>query len=72
MRISYDAEADALYIRLMEGEIECRNVPLRENVTLDLGPEDQLVGIEILSPAATLGEGELPKVIIDNLASIAA
>lgn len=72
MRISYDAEADALYIRLIEGEIECRNVPLREGVTLDLGPQDQLVGIEVLNPATTLGTGDLPQVVIDNLRAVAA
>ena len=72
MRISYDADADAMYIRLIDTEVECRNVPLRENITLDLGPEDQLVGIEILSPARTLGTGDLPQVVVDNLRAVAA
>jgi uncharacterized protein YuzE len=28
MKITYDKEADALYIRLLEGEYECRVVQL--------------------------------------------
>ncbi|MFB3072916.1 MAG: DUF2283 domain-containing protein, partial [bacterium] len=35
MRISYDAQVDALYIRLVEGPQECRTVRLSEEVALD-------------------------------------
>ncbi len=34
MKISYDAEIDALYIRLVEGKRECRCVRLADEVTL--------------------------------------
>lgn len=30
VRISYDREADALYIRLPEGKFDCRNVRLTD------------------------------------------
>ncbi len=30
MRITYDLEADALYIRLLDGEHECRNLRLTD------------------------------------------
>src|SRR5438105_467734 len=48
MKISYDAEVDALYIRLAEGKHECRTVRLNEEVALNIGEGEELVGIEIL------------------------
>ena len=46
MRISYDVEVDALYIRLLEGPFECRTLRLTDEVSLNIGPNEQLVGIE--------------------------
>ena len=37
MKISYDPEIDALYIRLREGRHECRTVRLSEEVALNIG-----------------------------------
>jgi uncharacterized protein YuzE len=48
MRISYDPEIDALYIRLVEGPQECRTLRLTDEISLNLGPGEMLVGIEIL------------------------
>ncbi|MGI9015251.1 MAG: DUF2283 domain-containing protein [Phycisphaerales bacterium] len=67
MRISYDSEVDALYIRLIEGEQECRTVRLTDEVSLNIGPDEQLVGIEVLDAREILGKGELPQLIVDNL-----
>lgn len=67
MRISYDSEVDALYIRLIEGEHECRTVRLSDAIALNIGPGEQLVGIEILDAKHTLGKGELPQVVVENL-----
>src|ERR1700674_4144654 len=60
MRISYDAEIDALYIRLIEGPQECRTVRLNDEVALNIGPGETLVGIEILDAKQVLGRGQLP------------
>ena len=35
MRITYDPEADALYIYLLEGHRQCRAVRLTEDIALD-------------------------------------
>jgi uncharacterized protein YuzE len=67
MKISYDPEIDALYIRLMEGEYECRTVRLNEEVALNIGPGEKLVGIEILDAKEVLGQGKLPPVILENI-----
>ena len=56
MKVSYDPEADALYIRLIEGRQECRTLRLNEEVALDVGPGEILVGIEILDASHVLGE----------------
>jgi uncharacterized protein YuzE len=44
MKISYDSEIDALYIRLIEGKHECRAVRLNEEIALNIGPDEKLVG----------------------------
>jgi uncharacterized protein YuzE len=68
MRISYDSKVDALYIRLVEGEQECRTLRLNEEIALNIGPGETLVGIEILDAKEVLGKGELPQVVLENVA----
>lgn len=68
MRISYDAEVDALYIRLVEGEYECRTLRLNDEIALNIGPGEKLVGIEILDARELLGKGDLPRVVLENIA----
>jgi uncharacterized protein YuzE len=72
MRISYDNEVDAVYIRLIEGPQECRTVRLTDEITLNLGPGEQLVGIEVIDAKRVLGQGQLPRIIVDNLPFAAA
>ncbi len=67
MKISYDPEVDALYIRLIEGKYECRTLRLNEQIALNIGPDEKLVGIEILDAKEVLGSGQLPKLIVENL-----
>lgn len=67
MRISYDSEVDALYIRLLEGSYQCRTLRLTDEVSLNIGPDEQLVGIEVLDAKAILGKGALPTVVLENV-----
>jgi len=67
MKISYDSEIDALYIRLLEGEHQCRTVRLSEEVALNIGEGEKLVGIEILDAKEVLGNGKLPTVLLENI-----
>ncbi len=67
MRISYDTEVDALYIRLVEGPQECRTVRLSEEVALDLGPGERLVGIEVLEASRVLGAKLTEPIELENL-----
>ena len=69
MKISYDPEIDALYIRLREGKHECRSVRLSEEVALNIGAGERLVGIEILDAKTVLGSGKIPAVMLEGLQS---
>ncbi|KAA0226759.1 DUF2283 domain-containing protein [candidate division KSB1 bacterium] len=68
MKISYDPEVDALYIRLIEGNHECRTVRLNEEVALNIGAGERLIGIEILDAKEVLGQGQLPPLLLENIA----
>ena len=72
MRISYDSEIDALYIRFVEGKQECRTMRLNEEVALNIGAGETLVGIEVLDAKDVLGSGKVPAVVLEGLASSAA
>jgi uncharacterized protein YuzE len=67
MKISYDSEIDALYIKLVEGNQECRTLQLTEEIALNIGQNELLVGIEILDAKEILGSGNVPNVILDNI-----
>jgi uncharacterized protein YuzE len=72
MRITYDAEVDALYIRLLEGERQCRTLRLTDEVSLNIGEGEVLVGIEILDAKEILGRGDIPNVVLENIAGVQA
>jgi len=72
MKISYDPEVDALYIRFVEGPQECRTLRLSEQVALNIGRGEKLVGIEVLDAKATLGQGRAPIVELENLSASSA
>jgi uncharacterized protein YuzE len=67
MRISCDPECDALYIRLLEGKRECRTVRLNDEIAMNIGKGEVLVGIEILDAKDVLGAGRVPDVILEGL-----
>ncbi len=67
MKISYDPEADALYIKLVEGEHQCKVLQLNNEIALNIGIGEVLVGIEILDAKNVLANGNLPELVIENL-----
>lgn len=67
MRITYDEQIDAMYIRLVDQPCECRSLRLSDEVTLDIGPGEVLVGIEILDAKRLVGNGQLPQLVVDHL-----
>ncbi|MEB3340577.1 DUF2283 domain-containing protein [Okeania sp.] len=67
MKISYDSEIDAVYIRLVEGKHECRTLRLTDEIALNIGEGELLVGVEILDAQNVLGAGDLPQVVLENI-----
>lgn len=67
MKITYDKEADALYIRLLEGEHECRAVRLTDDVALDFASGERLVGIEVLGASRLFDRPETPGIDLKDL-----
>ena len=68
MRITYDEEADAMYIYLSEREV-ARTVQVSSRVIVDLDSDDNLRGVEILFASKALADTDfshlhfqLPKV----------
>ncbi len=72
MKITYDREVDALYIRLLEGEHQCRTLRLTDEVSLNIGEGEVLVGIEVLDAKEVLGKGNIPTVVLENLSALPA
>ena len=61
MQILYNAKTDLLYIRLDDRKQQVMNRRLSEDIVLDLGENDKIVGIEILDASKHLNlEGLLP------------
>ena len=67
MKISYDSEVDALYIRLVEGKHQCRTLQLTDEIALNLGENELLVCIEVLDATEVLGKGNIPNVVLENI-----
>ena len=67
MKISYDPEIDALYIRLVEGPHECRTVRLNEDIELNIGEDERLIGIEVLDASSVIGKHDMEKVVVENI-----
>jgi uncharacterized protein YuzE len=61
MQILYNAKTDLLYLRLDDRPQQVINKRLSEDIVLDLGENDRIVGIEILDASKHLNlEGLLP------------
>lgn len=52
MKVTYDKKSDLLYIRLDESRQDVTNKRVAEDVVLDIGEGDRIVGIEILEASA--------------------
>lgn len=66
MRIEYDSEADALYIRFRDTE-PTDNIDVEDGLTVDLDDRRQLIGIEILSVSRRLPVDALSSVTLQNI-----
>ena len=67
MRISYDKEVDALYIKLIDGTHQVHTIRLNDDIALDFIEGEKLAGIEILDAKTTLQSENFPKIILENI-----
>lgn len=69
MRITYDPAVDAAYIYFTEDEpVEVTTIRITEDIAVELGPGERIVGIEVLDASIHLGLSRTePKVKLENL-----
>lgn len=66
MKLTYDPEADALYI-VLKGYGVDHTVRVGPDVAIDYGPDGEIHGIDILAAGEHLGLKDKPEVILENL-----
>jgi uncharacterized protein YuzE len=71
MRIEYNPKIDLLYIRLDVRKQHVVNKRLADDVVLDLGAEDRIIGIEILDASKHIDLKMLLPVEVDFSAPLA-
>ncbi|OHB90932.1 MAG: hypothetical protein A3D89_05030 [Planctomycetes bacterium RIFCSPHIGHO2_02_FULL_52_58] len=59
MQILYNDKTDLLYIRLDEREQQVINKRVTEDIVLDIGEGNRIIGIEILDASKHLNLGQL-------------
>lgn len=71
MKITYDAEVDAISITFRETTVTTR--PLAEGIAADYDSEGRLAGIEILDAVKRFGDSQtLRQVVIEGIGPMAA
>jgi uncharacterized protein YuzE len=70
MKITYDPQVDALYIRLLDGAFEVTTHRLSEDVAVNYAPDGRIVGIEVLDASTSVFATQERTVAIHNLTPI--
>lgn len=71
MEISFDKDADAMYIKFREGTFSNNKVIDKETI-IDLDKNGNILGIELLSVSKRIPSKSLSEISFKNLAKIAA
>ena len=71
MKILYNAKTDLLYLRLDDKKQDVINKRVSDDVVLDVGEDDRIVGIEIIDASKHLDLGKLFPVKYEVLAESA-
>jgi uncharacterized protein YuzE len=66
MKIEYDSEIDALYIRLQEKYVD-RTVEIEEGLNIDLDKSGKLIGLEVLDAAGRYSLADIFNISTENL-----
>jgi uncharacterized protein YuzE len=66
MKIEYDKEVDALYIRLQEKHVN-RTVEIEDGINIDLDKNGKFIGIEILDATDRYSLSDIFNIATENL-----
>jgi uncharacterized protein YuzE len=68
MKIKYDPEVDAAYISFKKGPTEVTTIRLTEDIAIDLGAHEEIVGIEVLDASEHFSfKKEKPEIELENI-----
>lgn len=68
MKIKYDPEVDAAYFSFKKGPTEVTTIRITEDIAVDLGPHEEIVGIEILDASEHFGfQKGKPEIELENI-----
>lgn len=71
MKIKYDPQVDAAYISFKDHHVQVTTMRLTEDIAIDFGPHEEIVGIEILDASEHLNfNRKSPSVELENLVAI--
>lgn len=71
MEISFDKDADAMYIKFREGTFSSNKIIDRETI-IDLDKKGNILGIELLSVSKRIPSKSLSEISVKNLINAAA
>ena len=66
MKIEYNSEIDALYIRLQEKYVD-RTVEIEEGLNIDLDNSGKMIGLEVLGAADRYSLADIFNISTENL-----
>lgn len=66
MKIEYDKDTDALYIRLQEKDVD-RTLEIEEGLNLDLDKSGKMIGIEVLDAVDRYSLADIFNIATENL-----
>ena len=70
MKVKYDPKVDAAYISFKKKPVEVTTMRITEDIAVDFGPAEDIVGIEVLDASKHLEiSPEHPGIELENLAS---
>ncbi|MBA2682387.1 MAG: DUF2283 domain-containing protein [Ktedonobacteraceae bacterium] len=73
MKISFDPEVDAMYIKFVDELFEVTTQRLSEDVAVNYAPDGRIVGIEILDASSyVFRPGMEGQIEVDNLTPVTA
>jgi uncharacterized protein YuzE len=66
MKIEYDKEVDALYIRIQEKKV-ARTKEIEEGINIDLDAEGKIIGLEIIGATERYSKEDIFNLATENL-----